>query len=193
MEGRREEKQGVNSAEATIQTPGAGTETERSTQCQVHQLFYLVSDSECLDIGAGEPCRAPGAHTAGSSELNGGDKRPDDAWISAEVVQGRSSRSRGERSFTCLLNAHQPAVQTPLSRQSTFSPAEPQNHSEASAKQKLWLQGTALVAQWLRCQASNAGAAGSIPRRGTKIPHATQQGKKEKCWFQRWGHDNLHL
>ena len=63
--GAREEKQGENSADANIQTPGAGTETERSTQRQVHQLFNLVSDSECLDIGAGE--------------LNGGDKWPDDA------------------------------------------------------------------------------------------------------------------
>ena len=33
------------------------------------------------------------------------------------------------------------------------------------------------MVQWLGLQASNAGDAGSIPGRGTKIPHATQRGK----------------
>ena len=31
------------------------------------------------------------------------------------------------------------------------------------------------VVQWLRLSTSNAGAAGSIPGQGTKIPHAAQR------------------
>ena len=33
-------------------------------------------------------------------------------------------------------------------------------------------QGTSLVVQWLRLQASNAEDVGSIPSQGTKIPHS---------------------
>ena len=36
--------------------------------------------------------------------------------------------------------------------------------------------GTSLVVQWLRLRASTAGGAGSIPGRGTKIPHAAWCG-----------------
>ena len=38
--------------------------------------------------------------------------------------------------------------------------------------------GTSLVIQWLRLHASTAGATGSIPGQGTKIPHAAQCGQK---------------
>ena len=41
---------------------------------------------------------------------------------------------------------------------------------------KIWgdlrIYGTSLVVQWLRLYAPNAGGAGSIPARGTRIPHA---------------------
>ena len=37
-----------------------------------------------------------------------------------------------------------------------------------------------LVVQWLKLQASNAEGTGSIPGRGTKIPHATWHGQKIK-------------
>ena len=40
--------------------------------------------------------------------------------------------------------------------------------------------GTSLAVQWLRLCASNAGGAGSIPGRGTKVPHATWCGQKNK-------------
>ena len=40
--------------------------------------------------------------------------------------------------------------------------------------------GASLEAQWLRLPASTAGGLGSIPGRGTKIPDATQCGKKLK-------------
>ena len=41
--------------------------------------------------------------------------------------------------------------------------------------------GTSLTVQWLRLRASNAGDTGSIPGRGTKIPHATHgMAKKTK-------------
>ena len=40
--------------------------------------------------------------------------------------------------------------------------------------------GTSLVVQWLRPRASTAGGAGSIPGRGTKIPHASRHGQKRK-------------
>ena len=41
-------------------------------------------------------------------------------------------------------------------------------------------QGTSLSVQWLRLCAYNAGGAGSIPGRGTKIPHAAGRGQKKK-------------
>ena len=40
--------------------------------------------------------------------------------------------------------------------------------------------GTSLAVQWLRLRTSAAGGAGSIPGRGTKIPHATQHGQKKR-------------
>ena len=40
--------------------------------------------------------------------------------------------------------------------------------------------GTSLVVQWLRLHTPNAGATGSIPGWGTKIPQATWQKKKKK-------------
>lgn len=40
--------------------------------------------------------------------------------------------------------------------------------------------GASLEAQWLRLPASTAGGLGSIPGCETKIPHATQCGKKIK-------------
>ena len=44
------------------------------------------------------------------------------------------------------------------------------------------MKGTSLAVQWLRLQASTEGGAGSIPGRGTQIPHAAQPKKiKEDC------------
>ena len=40
--------------------------------------------------------------------------------------------------------------------------------------------GTSLVVQWLRRCTPSAGAMGSSPARGTKIPHATQYGLKKR-------------
>ena len=40
--------------------------------------------------------------------------------------------------------------------------------------------GTSLVVQRLRLRASSAGDAGSIPGRGTKIPHAARHGQNKK-------------
>ena len=45
---------------------------------------------------------------------------------------------------------------------------------------KMVTLGTSLVVKWLRLHTSNAGAAGSIPGRGTKIPHALRHGQKNK-------------
>ena len=42
------------------------------------------------------------------------------------------------------------------------------------------LQGTALVVQWLRLHAPNAGGLGSVPGWGTKIPYAACLGRKKK-------------
>ena len=42
---------------------------------------------------------------------------------------------------------------------------------------------TSLAAQWLRLHVSTAGAAGSIPDRGTKIPYAARRGQKKKIEF----------
>ena len=43
------------------------------------------------------------------------------------------------------------------------------------------LEGTSLAVQWLRLHASTAGGMGSIPGRGTKIPHAARCGQKRSC------------
>ena len=40
--------------------------------------------------------------------------------------------------------------------------------------------GTSLVVQWLGLCVSTAGGTGSIPGRGTKIPHALRHGPKKK-------------
>ena len=40
-------------------------------------------------------------------------------------------------------------------------------------------RGTSLAVQWLRLRASTAGGVGSIPGRGTKIPHTAQPKIKE--------------
>ena len=40
--------------------------------------------------------------------------------------------------------------------------------------------GTSLVVRCLRLRASNAGGEGSIPGRGTKIPHALWRSQKKK-------------
>ena len=45
---------------------------------------------------------------------------------------------------------------------------------------KRGLGGTSLEVQWLRLSTSNAGDSGSIPGRGTRIPHAVQGGQKKK-------------
>ena len=47
-------------------------------------------------------------------------------------------------------------------------------------KKKEHEHGTPLAVQWLRLRTSIAGGTGSIPGRGTKIPHAVQCGKKKK-------------
>ena len=50
--------------------------------------------------------------------------------------------------------------------------------------------GTSLEVQWLRLHASNAGGAGSIFGRGTKIPHVSgcsqkvKKKEKKKVWSQ---------
>ena len=49
--------------------------------------------------------------------------------------------------------------------------------SQNGVKQR---SGTSRAVQWLRFCASTAGGAGSIPGRGTKIPHAAQHGQKIK-------------
>ena len=41
--------------------------------------------------------------------------------------------------------------------------------------------GTFLVVLWLRLHASNAGAVGSIPGRGTKIPHGGELRSHIPC------------
>ena len=40
--------------------------------------------------------------------------------------------------------------------------------------------GISLVVQWLRLHTFNAGATGSIPSRGTKVPHASWHSQKIK-------------
>ena len=40
--------------------------------------------------------------------------------------------------------------------------------------------GTFLEVQWLRLHTPNAGGTGSIPGRGSKIPHAMRCGQKKK-------------
>ena len=61
----------------------------------------------------------------------------------------------------------------------------PRGHRESDKTERLLLtiingQGTSLVVQWFRLSAYHAGGTGSIPGRGTKIPHATWCGQKIK-------------
>ena len=49
--------------------------------------------------------------------------------------------------------------------------------------------GTSLAVQWLRLHAPNAGGPGLIPGWGTKIPHAAQQGLKNKIMVIHSGWD----
>ena len=55
-------------------------------------------------------------------------------------------------------------------------------------------RGTSLAVQWLRLHAPSAGSTGSVPGRGTKIPHAAWCGQK-KTWRQHGGTkmDTLHI
>ena len=45
------------------------------------------------------------------------------------------------------------------------------SYTSPSFHQRIKLSGTALAVQWLRFCAATAGDTGSIPGRGTKIPH----------------------
>ena len=47
-------------------------------------------------------------------------------------------------------------------------------------------KGTSLVVQWLRLHTSTAGDMGSIPGRGTKIPHGAQGSQKKKNGNKEW-------
>ena len=46
------------------------------------------------------------------------------------------------------------------------------------------------MVQWLRLRASTAGGMGSIPGRGTEIPHAVQWGQKLKKKKKKWCWEN---
>ena len=52
-------------------------------------------------------------------------------------------------------------------------------HHKSSYKRKVE-GGTSLVVQLLRLQASTAGGTGSIAGQGSKIPHTTEHGQKER-------------
>ena len=54
------------------------------------------------------------------------------------------------------------------------------HHDGISALIRKDTRGTSLAVQWLRLHTSSAGGMGSIPGRGTKIPHAVQGGQKKK-------------
>ena len=48
-------------------------------------------------------------------------------------------------------------------------------HATIRMNLKDTMLGSSLVVQWLRLLASTAGSVGSIPGRGTKIPHAARK------------------
>ena len=58
----------------------------------------------------------------------------------------------------------------------TISGSEEENSLHIKKSQ----EGTSRVVQWLRLCASIAGGTGSIPGRGTKIPHGPRCGQKKK-------------
>ena len=51
---------------------------------------------------------------------------------------------------------------------------------EIKTMYKMCEEGTSLVVQWIRLQASNSGGMGSIPGQGTKILHAVFHSEKFK-------------
>ena len=54
-------------------------------------------------------------------------------------------------------------------------------------KKKRTVLGNSLAIQWLGLSTSTAGGMGSIPGRGTKIPHAAQHGQKNDKVLS-WAH-----
>ena len=58
--------------------------------------------------------------------------------------------------------------------------SNPNKNYMRKKKKKLYEGGTSLVVQWLRLRTSTAGASGSIPGWGTKIPHAAWYGQQNK-------------
>ena len=65
----------------------------------------------------------------------------------------------------------------PLSR--SFGAQNNYAERKKADKKKAYI-GTSLAVQWLGLRASTARDTGSIPSRGTKIPHATWHGQKKK-------------
>ena len=53
-------------------------------------------------------------------------------------------------------------------------------HRQEKDQLETGVLGTSLVVQWLGLRTSNEGGRGSIPGRGTRIPHATWPGAAKK-------------
>ena len=115
--GAREEKQGVNSAEATTQTPGSGRKTEQLTHRQVRRLLHLVSDP-----GPGQTSwkalQSPGSSHNRELRTEWGRQmtRQCANHSRSECSEGAAAAAVRGHSHCLFFNAHKSAVQT-LSRQ----------------------------------------------------------------------------
>ena len=76
----------------------------------------------------------------------------------------------------CVWRAGERATRVYLPKRPECNGVLEQAHSSSQEP----ILGTSLAVQWLRLRAPNAGGVGLIPGRGTKIPHATLCGCKNK-------------
>ena len=65
-----------------------------------------------------------------------------------------------------------------MDKLSIYSIIQKGNPGQKKKKERKNYKGTSLAVQWLRLCTSSVGGAGSIPGRGTKIPHAAGPPKK---------------
>ena len=124
------------------------------------------SSSRCAGLSLLRPLllRNTGSRRAGSQQL----------WLTGLVAPRHvgSSQSRARTRVPCI------------GRQILNHCATREAHSNISWMNE-WLKilksGTSLAVQWLRLRATSTGSMGSIPGRGTKIPHAVRP-KEKKYW-----------
>ena len=118
------------------------------------------------------------------------------AWIPS-IIQGhnltlRPQRSRWEKHKRVRRRGEHRGVEEGLEEEQREREGMGQRRRTflSIQRNKTWFKsiwrGTSLVVQWLGLCTSNAGEAGSIPGRGTKVLYASQHGQKIKKFLKTW-------